>query len=252
MKANAAYKALRGERPARLRDRLPLRRGVLPSPYASSFGGFVNLHTSLWFGGGGILSSFVNTRREEEARAGGEGDARGHEHHLARGRRPHRRAIRSRRWGWGSPGSWPPCSPARRAARRTACPRFGPPLLVLRLVRTPASGGPTMSLGAAGLPRRHCLHAPSPACLANDPTGKPLEAGPRRGGPGRDGLARRGRTRGRRAGAAGRSRGRRGSRSSSATDARTAPTPRRSWSAFARSSLRSRSRSGTSRATPRR
>jgi hypothetical protein len=34
---------------------------LLPSPYASSFGGFVNLHTSLWFGGGGILSSFVNT-----------------------------------------------------------------------------------------------------------------------------------------------------------------------------------------------
>jgi hypothetical protein len=33
----------------------------VPSPYASSFGGFVNLHTSLWFGGGGILSSFLNT-----------------------------------------------------------------------------------------------------------------------------------------------------------------------------------------------
>jgi uncharacterized oligopeptide transporter (OPT) family protein len=34
---------------------------LLPSPYASSFGGFVNLHTSLWFGGGGILSSLVNS-----------------------------------------------------------------------------------------------------------------------------------------------------------------------------------------------
>jgi uncharacterized oligopeptide transporter (OPT) family protein len=34
---------------------------VLPSPYASSFGGFVNLHTSLWFGGGGILSSAINS-----------------------------------------------------------------------------------------------------------------------------------------------------------------------------------------------
>ncbi len=34
---------------------------LLPSPYASSFGGFVNLHTSLWFGGGGILSSAVNS-----------------------------------------------------------------------------------------------------------------------------------------------------------------------------------------------
>ncbi len=34
---------------------------LLPSPYALSFGGFVNLHTSLWFGGGGILSSFINS-----------------------------------------------------------------------------------------------------------------------------------------------------------------------------------------------
>lgn len=33
----------------------------LPSPYAASFGGFVNLHTSLWFGGGGVLSSAINT-----------------------------------------------------------------------------------------------------------------------------------------------------------------------------------------------
>ena len=33
----------------------------LPSPYAFSFGGFVNLHTSLWFGGGGILSSLLNS-----------------------------------------------------------------------------------------------------------------------------------------------------------------------------------------------
>jgi uncharacterized oligopeptide transporter (OPT) family protein len=33
----------------------------LPSPYALSFGGFVNLPTSLWFGGGGIVSSFLNT-----------------------------------------------------------------------------------------------------------------------------------------------------------------------------------------------
>jgi uncharacterized oligopeptide transporter (OPT) family protein len=33
---------------------------LLPSPYAFSFGGFVNLHTSLWFGGGGVLSSALN------------------------------------------------------------------------------------------------------------------------------------------------------------------------------------------------
>ena len=34
---------------------------VLPSPYAFSFGGFVNLPTSLWFGAGGVISSLINT-----------------------------------------------------------------------------------------------------------------------------------------------------------------------------------------------
>jgi len=34
---------------------------VLASPYASSFGGFVDLPVSLWFGAGGILTSVWNT-----------------------------------------------------------------------------------------------------------------------------------------------------------------------------------------------
>ena len=34
---------------------------VLPSPYASSFGGFLNLATSAWFAAGGVLSSIVNS-----------------------------------------------------------------------------------------------------------------------------------------------------------------------------------------------
>lgn len=34
---------------------------ILPSPYASSFGGFVNLLTSAWFAAGGVVSSFVNS-----------------------------------------------------------------------------------------------------------------------------------------------------------------------------------------------
>ena len=34
---------------------------LLPSPYASSFGGFVNLNTSLWFGAGGVVTSAFNT-----------------------------------------------------------------------------------------------------------------------------------------------------------------------------------------------
>jgi hypothetical protein len=33
---------------------------VLPSPYASSFGGFVNLPTSAWFAGGSIIAEFVD------------------------------------------------------------------------------------------------------------------------------------------------------------------------------------------------
>lgn len=35
---------------------------LLPSPYASSFGGFVNLPAALWFGAGGIVSSLLDTR----------------------------------------------------------------------------------------------------------------------------------------------------------------------------------------------
>jgi len=34
---------------------------VLPSPYASSFGGFVNLMTSTWFAAGGALASLLNS-----------------------------------------------------------------------------------------------------------------------------------------------------------------------------------------------
>ncbi len=39
---------------------------LIPSPYASSFGGFVDLATALWFGGGGILSSAYNEYQERE------------------------------------------------------------------------------------------------------------------------------------------------------------------------------------------
>ena len=42
---------------------------VLPSPYASSFGGFVEFTTSLWFATGGIFSSYSDTVKEE-AQAG--------------------------------------------------------------------------------------------------------------------------------------------------------------------------------------
>jgi uncharacterized oligopeptide transporter (OPT) family protein len=35
---------------------------LLPSPYAASLGGFVNLPTALWFGAGGVVSSLVESR----------------------------------------------------------------------------------------------------------------------------------------------------------------------------------------------
>lgn len=36
---------------------------LVPSPYALSFGGFVNLPTSLWFGAGSVVSSLIEARR---------------------------------------------------------------------------------------------------------------------------------------------------------------------------------------------
>ena len=61
IKSNAAYKRfVASGRPGFATD-FVLDAFVLPSPYALSFGGFVNLHTSLWFGGGGIVSSAWNT-----------------------------------------------------------------------------------------------------------------------------------------------------------------------------------------------
>jgi hypothetical protein len=47
---------------------------LLPSPYASSFGGFVDLATSLWFGGGGILSSTYNEVLERRRAAAPKSD----------------------------------------------------------------------------------------------------------------------------------------------------------------------------------
>jgi uncharacterized oligopeptide transporter (OPT) family protein len=42
---------------------------VLPSPYASSFGGFVNLLTSAWFAAGGVFASFVNSLPKDRKKA---------------------------------------------------------------------------------------------------------------------------------------------------------------------------------------
>ncbi|HRI64371.1 MAG TPA: hypothetical protein PK156_09030, partial [Polyangium sp.] len=40
---------------------------LLPSPYASSFGGFVELMVTFWFGLGGVMSSAFNTWQERKS-----------------------------------------------------------------------------------------------------------------------------------------------------------------------------------------
>jgi len=52
-----------------------LDAALLPSPYALSFGGFVNLHTSLWFGAGGVLASAVDAWKRRARETGAPGDA---------------------------------------------------------------------------------------------------------------------------------------------------------------------------------
>jgi uncharacterized oligopeptide transporter (OPT) family protein len=42
---------------------------VLPSPYASSFGGFVNLPTSTWFAAGGVVASIANSMPKRKGQA---------------------------------------------------------------------------------------------------------------------------------------------------------------------------------------
>jgi hypothetical protein len=39
---------------------------LLPSPYAMSLGGFVNLPVALWFGAGGVVASLVESRRKAD------------------------------------------------------------------------------------------------------------------------------------------------------------------------------------------
>jgi uncharacterized oligopeptide transporter (OPT) family protein len=47
---------------------------VLSSPYALSFGGFVNLATSLWLGAGGVVASLIDARAARRKKRGTPGD----------------------------------------------------------------------------------------------------------------------------------------------------------------------------------
>jgi hypothetical protein len=48
---------------------------VLSSPYALSFGGFVNFATSLWLGAGGVVASLIDARAARRKRRDAPGDA---------------------------------------------------------------------------------------------------------------------------------------------------------------------------------
>jgi uncharacterized oligopeptide transporter (OPT) family protein len=69
VKANAAWRAFAKSGKAGFAADFAFDAFLVPSPYAFSFGGFVNLHTSLWFGGGGVVSSAFNALFGRRARA---------------------------------------------------------------------------------------------------------------------------------------------------------------------------------------
>ncbi|MBU6484796.1 MAG: OPT/YSL family transporter [Betaproteobacteria bacterium] len=71
IKSRPGYKRFAGSGKVGFTTDFLLDAVVLPSPYASSFGGFLNLPTSSWFAAGGALSSFVNSlpRRKTQAPA---------------------------------------------------------------------------------------------------------------------------------------------------------------------------------------
>lgn len=69
IKANARYKRFVKSGRAGFAADFAIDAFLLPSPYALSFGGFVNLHTSLWFGGGGVVASAFNSLFGRKRRA---------------------------------------------------------------------------------------------------------------------------------------------------------------------------------------
>ena len=61
LKGNKGYTRFAASGTAGLVVNLLVDSAVLPSPYASSFGGFVELPVSLWFGLGGVITSVAQT-----------------------------------------------------------------------------------------------------------------------------------------------------------------------------------------------
>ncbi len=66
LKASAGYRRFVAGGKAGFATDFMLDAVFLPSPYAFSFGCFINLHTSAWFAGGSVISSLVNTFTPKE------------------------------------------------------------------------------------------------------------------------------------------------------------------------------------------
>jgi len=75
IKANARYQRWISSSRTGFATDFMLDSAVLPSPYASSFGGFVNLSTSAWMAAGGVAASVADTLAERRQRNGGQASA---------------------------------------------------------------------------------------------------------------------------------------------------------------------------------
>jgi hypothetical protein len=75
LRASKGYQAFKARGKTGFAVDFALDTVVLASPYASSFGGFVDFSTCLWFGIGGIFSSYSDTVRKEVKAAPTEGEA---------------------------------------------------------------------------------------------------------------------------------------------------------------------------------
>jgi len=72
IKANRAYQRFVKSGRAGFATDFTLDAIVLPSPYASSFGGFLNLEASAWYGAGSVVTSFFKTLDARKKRAADE------------------------------------------------------------------------------------------------------------------------------------------------------------------------------------
>jgi uncharacterized oligopeptide transporter (OPT) family protein len=66
IKSRAAYQRFAKTTKVGFATDFVLDSALLPSPYASSFGGFVNLLTSAWFAAGGVLASAINSMPKKD------------------------------------------------------------------------------------------------------------------------------------------------------------------------------------------